>query len=497
MKEELQTIKERKVWNLIPKPENAKVLGCRWVYTLKRNEKGKPKSFKARLVAQGFRQIKGESYDEVFSPVVNFAIIRFFFSLLVSLNKWEHQQCDVKCAYLYAPIDKEIYMHQPPGFEIGKNLVCKLQKALYGLHQSGRNWFFEIHGILGKLGFKKFEWCNCAYRYKKNVILLLYVDDMIIFGKDQNDIDTVISLLKCHFELKLLGRTRKLLGVEFEEHDGNVFIHQHDYIKKICLIFNEYRYPISSLPIAKGIIYSKTKGPQTENEKNEMQRIPYRSLIGHLAFLAGRTRPDITYAVNLFSQYQEEPGMTHWNGLLKLLGYLDYTKDMKLCLSNIRSLDLHGYSDADFANNRDDRTSMGGHIILLDKVPITWRTFKQKVVALSSMESEFIALTEASKELTWFHRILSECVNIKIIPQNYPIPRLYVDNQACIEFVKSPIESHRTKHIDVKLFFVRDLVYKKIFTVHYIQSNRNLADVFTKGQTKTDLNKFKHQILVS
>lgn len=496
MADEIQTMKDRKVWVLVEKPKDAKILGCRWVYTIKNNDQGKPERYKARLVAQGFRQIKGESYDEVFSPVVNFSIIRFFFTLLVSLNQWTHQQCDVKSAYLYAPLEKTIYMHQPPGFGTNKNLVCKLNKALYGLHQSGRNWYFEIHGILETLGFCKFDWCNCAYRYNNNVVLLLYVDDIVIFGKNHSYVDQAISLIKGQFELKLLGKTRKLLGVEFEEVGKKILIHQREYIKKVLSIYKKYQYPISSLPIPKGVVYSKSQNPQTDAERSEMQKIPYRNLVGHLAFLAGRTRPDITYAVNLFSQYQEDPGMNHWNGLLKLLGYVDYTKDLKLNLSNVNNLNLRCFSDADFANNKDDRTSMGGQIIFLDQVPIAWRSFKQKVVALSTMESEFIALTEAAKELTWLHKILTECVNFKIIFESFRTTILYADNQACIDFVKSPIESYRTKHIDVKLFFVRDLVYKRMFEVKYIPSKANPADVFTKAQTKADLEKFRRGILM-
>lgn len=494
MRDELKTMSDRNVWRLVKKPNEAKTLGCRWVFTIKRNNQGKIERYKARLVAQGFRQKKGETFEEVFSPVVNFGIIRFFFALLVSLNKWTHLQCDVKCAYLYAPLKENILMKQPPGFEKGTNMVCKLEKAIYGLHQSGREWFFEIHRILGELGFRKLSWCNCAYRYKNDIVLLLYVDDIVVFGRDEKQIKIAIEKLKKFFDLKILGKTKKLLGVEFEEQDGNILIHQHDYILKVCETYEEYRFPVTSLPIAKGIVYSKQQCPKTDSEVAEMKNIPYRNLIGCLAFLAGRTRPDISYAVNIYSQYQENPGMPHWNGLLKLLGYVKYTKDLRMNLSQINQLSLTAFSDADFANNKDDRTSMGGQIVFLDQVPITWRSFKQKSIALSSMESEFIALTEAAKEITWLHRILTECVDRKIVSQKYTLTKLLADNQACIDFSNSPIENNRTKHIDVKLFFIRDLIYQKIFKLEYVQSKLNLADIFTKPLTKLELQKFRNRI---
>ena len=138
-------------------------------------------SFKARLVTQGYIQVKGETYDETFLPIVNFSIIRFFFALLVVCCKWLNLQCDIKSAYLYAPIDEEIFMSQHQGFmEKGKeNLVCRLNCALYGLHQSGKLWYFEF-----SLALKKFWWCNCMYYFQNNTVHLVYVDDIIIFVKN-------------------------------------------------------------------------------------------------------------------------------------------------------------------------------------------------------------------------------------------------------------------------------------------------------------------------
>jgi hypothetical protein len=490
MKDEISIMHERKVWTLTYLPDNVKPVGCRWVYTMKRDDLGNIVRYKARLVAQGFKQIKGDTYEETFSPVVNFSLIRFFFSLLVVGNGWKHIQCDVKCAYLYAPLKETIYMYQPLGFiEKGKeNLFCKLNKAIYGLHQSGRVWFFEIDKVLNEIGFIKFEWCNCVYMFESNVILLLYVDDIVLFAKRETQLKRAISLLSERFDVKVLGKTRKLLGVEFEESES-FRIHQQAYISEVCDRFKVFNFPISSLPITKGTVYSKLNCPQTDQEIEEMSKIPYRNLLGCLSFISNRTRPDISYAVNIFSQFQNNPGMAHWCGLLKLLGYVAYTKSLKLELA-CNKAHIITYTDADFATNRDDRTSLGGQLVLLGNSPIAWRTFKEKCVSLSTMEAEFVAMTEATKELLWFDRVLSECVQKNIINAKEKSV-LYVDNQATINFVKSPIEHYSTKHIDVKLFFIRDLVYKDTFSVKYVRSQSNLADIFTKPLTRAELEKFR------
>lgn len=493
MQTELEIMKKRKVWKLVKLPENAKALGCRWVYTVKTSETGDIPHFKARLVAQGHLQRKGISYDETFSPVCNFAVIRYFFSVLVSLYGWSHIQLDVASAYLYAPLEETIYMKQPPGFN-NTNEVCLLQKAIYGLHQSSREWYFEIHETLIQLGFVKLEWVNCCYVLGRKILLLIYVDDIIVFGRKPKHTQKAVNLITQKFECKILGKTTKLLGVNFENENGHLFIHQRDYISKICHEYDEFKYPISSLPIPVGKIYSKEQSPKHEREIKQMLKIPYRNLIGSLAFIANRTRPDICYALNIFSQFQENPGLAHWEGLLKVLGYLKYTVNFKLNLSQVNNLNLNAFSDADFANNRDDRVSMGGLIVFADKAPIVWRSFKQKSVCLSNMESEFVALTETSKELIWFQRIVLECQKLGIFKDVETSPLLLADNQASIEFVKNPIQNHRTKHIDIRLFFIRDFIYKKFFKIQYIQSKLNLADIFTKPQVKSNLKKFNEQI---
>lgn len=495
MEREIETMKERKVWHLEALPDGVKPVGCRWVYTIKRDDLGKIIRYKARLVAQGYKQVKGETYDETFSPVVNFSVIRFFFSLLVSCKGWYHIQCDVTGAYLYAPLKEKIFMIQPPGFcTKGKeNLFCRLDKALYGLHQSGRMWFYELNKVLLNIGFIKLDNCNCVYTLKSNIVLVVYVDDIVVFGKSKIVMDEAIHRLQVHFDLKIMGQTRKLLGVEFEDDETGLYIHQKMYIEEICERFKKFKFPVSSLPISKGIVYSKSTCPQTEAEILEMIKFPYRSILGCLSFISNKTRPDISYAVNIFSQFQNNYGLDHWSGLLKLLGYLLYTKDFKMKL-NCNQTNLVAYSDSDFAANRDDRTSMGGEIILLGNSPITWRTFKEKCISLSTMEAEFVAMTEVSKELLWFDRILAECFDKKIVSGYKNISNLLSDNQAAIDFVKSPIENCRSRHIDVKLFFIRDLVFENKFTLKFVRSKENLADVFTKPLTKHDLRKFLDNI---
>lgn len=498
MEEELKVIRNRKVWELVRKPEGVKTLGTRWVYTLKRDEQGRIVRFKARLVAQGFHQVKGISYDEVFSPVINFALVRLFFSILVNLLGWRHMQLDVKNAYLYAPLKEEIFIRQPQGYvdPDRPQHICKLKKALYGLKQSGREWFFTISETLKKMNFKPFQNCNGVFHQGKDILILLYVDDIVVLGKTTDLIHNTIRDLSKHFDIKILGPTKQLLGVNFTEDNGQLMLDQSKYISQIYNKFKIFNPPHSSLPMSKGQVLSKGQSPSTEDERKEMDQFPYRSLIGCLAYLAGKTRPDIAWAVNRLSQFQENPGRLHWNLLLRVLGYVWDTRKYQLNLSNITgTLEIVAYSDADYAANLDDRTSCSGQLILVGGAPVDWRTIKQRCVALSTMESEFLALTETSKQLVWIKNIIAECASASLFNFVDKVV-LLSDNQSAIAFASSPIENNRTKHVAVRHFFVRDLIYQEIFKLKFVQSKNNLADPFTKPQTKEALKRFTDYLFI-
>ncbi|GBM32987.1 Retrovirus-related Pol polyprotein from transposon TNT 1-94 [Araneus ventricosus] len=193
-------------------------------------------------------------------------------------------------------------MPQPPGNKSKKypDYVCKLDRALYGLKQSGRQWFTEISSVLEKLGFTKLKWANGVF-LKNKVILLLYVDDIVILGKTNEEIQMTVKLLANNFDLKIIGKTRTLLGIQFAEENNKVYLSQEHYITEAYNRYKKFLPPITSLPISKGSVYSKLQCPTTDEETKEMERYPYRSVIGCLVFIASRTRPDINYAVNLFS----------------------------------------------------------------------------------------------------------------------------------------------------------------------------------------------------
>ena len=187
MEEEIMSLKKNKTWTLVPKPHGQKVIGCKWIYKIKEGlTEQDPKVYKARLVAKGFTQVEGIDYTEIFSPVIKMKTIRLMMAAAVQFD-WEIEQMDVKTAFLNGKLEETIYMSQPDGFKVESNkeeLVCLLQRSLYGLKQSPRQWYKKFDSVITKIGYLRSKYDTCLYYTNLNTqaatFLLIYVDDMLI-----------------------------------------------------------------------------------------------------------------------------------------------------------------------------------------------------------------------------------------------------------------------------------------------------------------------------
>jgi len=214
--------------------------------------------------------------------------------------------------------------------------------------------------------------------------------------------------------------------------------------------------------------------PTTESEKKEISSVPYQSLIGALMWLAVTTRPDIAYAVSALSQYNTNFGKQHWIAAKRVLRYLKGTQTH--CLRYKRSgQDLVGYADADWAANIDDRRSFTGFAFKFASAAISWESRKQRTVALSSTEAEYMALSDSSKEAVHLRSFLKEVLGL------LKTTIIYNDNQGAGQLARNPVFHKRTKHVDIRHHFVRELVEEGTISVNYIPTTEMPADILTKG----------------
>lgn len=218
IKEEMEALQGKETWNLVSLPRNKKIVGCKWVFSIKHKADGSIERYMTRLVAKGYTQTYGIDYQETFSPVAKLKTVKVLLSLAANLD-WPLNRFDVKNAFLHGDLNEEVYMDNPPGYTVPSQakVVCKLQKALYGLKQSPRAWFGRFSILMKKFGFKQSHSNHTLFlkhRNTKVTTLIIYVDDMAIIGHDKEEISRLHKHLATEFEMKNLGGLKYFLGIK-------------------------------------------------------------------------------------------------------------------------------------------------------------------------------------------------------------------------------------------------------------------------------------------
>ena len=492
MDDEMQSLQKNQTWKLIQLPRNKKAIGCKWVYAKKEGFPNEVR-FKARLVAKGYAQKEGIDYNEVFSPVVKHSSIRILLALVAQFDL-ELVQLDVKTAFLHGDLEEEIYMTQPEGFKVAgkENWVCKLKKSLYGLKQSSRQWYKRFDRFMVGLKYTRSKFDHCVYFRKLRdglfIYLLLYVDDMLIASKSQDEIEKLKTQLNQEFEMKDLGEAKMILGMEItrDRKRGKLCLSQRQYLKKVLQRFGmtEQSKPVST-PLAPHFKLSSSLSPSTDEEREYMSKVPYSNAVGSLMYAMVCTRPDISQAVGVVSRYMHDPGKEHWQAVKWILRYILNTGDVGLKFEKDENLGqcVVGYVDSDYAGDLDRRRSTTGYVFTLAKAPVSWRSTLQSTVALSTTEAEYMAVTEAAKEAIWLQGLLED---LGVVQKQVNV---FCDSQSAIHLAKNQVFHVRTKHIDVRYHFVREIIEDEKILLQKIGTAENPADMMTKVVTST---KFKH-----
>lgn len=472
MKEEIKSIEKNETWIEVEKPKNSEILNTKWIFSFKPLELNIEHKYKARLVVRGFAQCKTFDYNVIYSPVAKLSTIRTLLSIGNQLGYY-FIQLDVKTAFLHGELKENIYIYPPIGVECKEGYVLKLLKSIYGLKQAAKCWNIKINNFLEGLGFVRSESDYCLYTKLVSdhiMYLLLYVDDMIIAGKDLKLIEKCKGDLMSKFEMKDKKYLKNFLGLEidYDRDLGILKISQKYYLLGILKRFGFENCKKCTLPIDPNLKLNL-------NKENEIQ-VPIRELIGCLMYLMLGSRPDISFSINLFSRFQDRNLWEVWTGLKRLLRYLKGTVDVSLNYKrNNKALTMTCYVDSDWGADSFDRKSISGFLIRVFDNTVLWTTRKQNSIALSSTEAELIALCTAVKECLWLKRVTSD---LGIFLKDFTI---YEDNQGCISIINNPENNVRVKHIDLKYKFVSEYVRNKTIIIEYVGTNYQLADFLTKG----------------
>ena len=439
---------------------------------------------KARLVLMGNLQYDHE-YGETYAPTAKLWVIRSL-AAIAAQEGLTLKKFDLTGAYLNADMDREVYV-QIPGYSIPKGKALLLKKALYGGKSSGALYSKEIRTWLENYGFKACSVDETLFRLdktdkhgkKSTLIVSLYVDDGACCTNDNALYEKFIKDLQGKYELSDVGDLDWHLGIKVTQdlEAGTVTLDQTSYIDSVVTRFNMEGSKDKYTPMAPHAHLTSDDCPATPN-KREVKT--YQQLLGCLMYIACATRPDISFAVNSCAQYMQNPGESHFKAAKHILRYLKTTRECKLTyrkqpkeMANV----LYGFVDADHAGSAEDRKSVGGYVLLLNGAAISWSSKKIKVVAISSFESEWYSASICGCEITVVRRMLEEIDRRQEEPT-----KLFEDNAACIHSSKDNKEfGPRSKHIDVRVFKLREFVADGILTLEKVCTSANVADCLTKA----------------
>jgi hypothetical protein len=503
MSQEYQKLDALKTWSLVPRPPNKNVVGSRWVFKKKRKEDGSIALYKARMVAQGFKQIAGVDFLETFAPVARFTTIRVVLAL-AAMHDWELQQMDVDSAFPNASVEEEIYMEQPRGQIKGGLLpsgnpvmVMRLHKALYGLKQSGRNWNLHLHRFLESLGFKRSHEDHCLYTKinadgRLQVVVLVYVDDLIITGPSAGGIQQLKNDLAAKFKMKDLGNLSVFLGVKVvrDRSERTLTIQQCQYVTTMLNKFNMQDCKPMKTPAEMNQHLSKDMPSPL---LSYLEQRTYRQAVGSLLYASIATRPDLATAVREVSRFMQAPRQAHWTAVKRIFRYLQATRSMGISFAGDDRKDtaLRGYADSDWGNNVDNSRSVSGYAFLIYNGVVSWRSKLQDTVATSTCEAEYVTVYFAGQEAIHLRRVLRTLHQSQLLPGPTPI---HEDNAGCIKLAHNPVFHKRTKHIKIKYHFIRELITDGTVALPYIPTEEQIADIFTKPLGGIKFAKFRRQL---
>jgi hypothetical protein len=481
MKNQYSSLIDKKVWVLIDAPEGTKVLPGNWVFDERELPNGETEP-RARWVVCGNHQDGDWEVGDHYAAVVHSTSVKVFLAI-VAVQDLECQQYDFKVAFLNAdlPENTDIYVEQPHGFCGEEGKVCRVLKALYGLRMSPLWWFETITPILRKLGFTAFNADLCMFRNEKTgALVILYVDDMLVAAPTMAEIHNIRDQIRVHFELKDLGEARKFLGFTIyrDRENHRIYLSQEDYARAMIKRFDWEDLNAVATPWPSGFNLPK----EWSRDQNPTGKTEYLSKTGSLNWYSMGTRPDITYTVNRLAEANSGASEEHCQLMKHLARYITGTVKFAITFGGhlpIDRLGLYCYADAAFADDLRTRYSTGGYVVFLAGGPVFWKSKKQGLVVTSSTEAEFCNLTPATKALQWIAGLLKE----HQMDQGKAL-LLFTDSKNARYAVLNPLNTARTRAIDVRYKYVVDVAKRGDIEVIHVAGEDMVADGLTKPLEK-------------
>lgn len=494
MEAEMDTLEgDLKAWKLVKREPWMNVLPSTWAFKIKRYPDGTVKKYKARFCVRGDRQLEGIDFWETWSPVVQWSTVRTLMTLSTKLGL-HSVQADITAAFVHAPLKpgEQIFVHQPQGLNRGKDLVLSLSRSVYGLRQAPRYFFEHLSHKLSLCGLKQSDNDPCLF-IGKEVLAVIYVDDVLFYSKSTIAIDNIIDSLRDKHDIAIRkeGDADGFLGVNVARcADNKLVLTQTGLTERIVKALGLCSSHSTSIgtPAETAPLPKDAAGPAAIGNFN------YAAIVGMLLYLSGHSRPDIAFAVHQCARYTFKPSRRHEQALIRIGRYLKGTMHRGMILTPTDSPTIECYPDADFAglygheDSQDPHCvrSRTGYIITAFGCPILWKSRLQTEIALSTMEAEYVALSTACKDLFPIVTMIKEVaqsvgISVKTIANMHI--KIHEDNVGALTLAKlEPARmTPRSKHYAIKYHWFREHVHANRVKIVKIDSANQLGDMFTKG----------------
>ena len=488
---EIRELEEKGTWTEVPKSEaTTRILPGTWVFKRKRSPDGEIRKYKARYCVRGDLQ---ETEEENYSPVVNWSTIRIVLVLSLVLG-WELACIDFNNAFVQATLHEPVWIHLPRGFRSSSpgTMCLRLLKSLYGLSSAPRLWYDHLVKALLEDGFQMSKHDKCLL-YKKDIIIFLWVDDCGVCAPTMKLVDDLIERLKEKgLSLQKEGNFTDYLGINFvhNEKTKSITMTQKGLINKIIEATGLQDCKPNWTPATQLALGSDPDGEPMQ------EKWQYRSIVGMLLYLATNTRPDIAFAVSQVARFSTAPKKSHAAAIKTIVRYLVRTKDKGTIFTPTKDFKLDCYVDADFAglhgrepqDNPVSAKSRTGYILSLSGCPLIWRSQLQSSVALSTLQAEYHALSQAMRSVIATRRVVEELLTNLDLPFEKPTiySEVFEDNSGAFYLATKQRLTPRTKHFNTYLHFFWEHVgdHPGGTKVSMVSTEEQRADYFTKCQAR-------------
>jgi histone deacetylase 1/2 len=486
MKRELAALEKLNTFDIVERPVGEHIHRGVWSYRVKTKD-SMIISYKARYCVDGSVSIFEK--EETFSPVAMPESLQMLIALAVSSDLVLYNG-DIPTAYVRANIPEHmhIYVEQPQGYEMEpRSKVWKLKRALYGLAVSGALWNKTLDEALQNTGFVPSVVDPCLYLKdlkSGRMYLAVVVDDILVLPPNIEEYRKFREEMGKLFDYKDLGVCEWFLGIKFKQEPDGIFISQEELIRTII---SKYKLDASyDTPMESGLVLQSTG--------EEFVEYPYRELCGHLRYLT-KTRPDIEFALNQCCRMQGRPEETHVRAIKRVVGYLKKNINYGMWFRNNEIGDekriiVEAYADASFADEKKSRKSTYGYCIFVNGNPIVWKSGLSPIVTQSCTETEYIAICQCAKEMSFISN-LATSIGLEV---HKPM-RILSDSESAIAIAKARTLSQKSKHIELRFYYIRDKVKNGEIAIEKVGTDDNVADMFTKALGRIKFQKHRDSIM--